>query len=92
MRSYVLRNALVPIVTASGLILSYLIAGAVLVEVDVRPARRRLALVDAINNKDIPVVQGLAMLIAFVVVFVNLIADLVYLAIDPRIAFEASHA
>jgi peptide/nickel transport system permease protein len=92
MRSYVLRNALVPIVTASGLILSYLIAGAVLVETTFALPGVGSLLVEAINNNDIPVVQGLAMLIAFVVVFVNLITDLVYLAIDPRIAFEASHA
>ncbi len=90
MRSYVLRNALVPIVTASGLIFAYLIAGAVLVETTFALPGVGSLLVEAINNKDIPVVQGLAMLIALTVVVINLLTDLVYLAIDPRIAFEAA--
>jgi peptide/nickel transport system permease protein len=92
LRAYVLRNALVPIVTASGLILSYLIAGAVLVETTFALPGLGSLLVESISQKDIPVVQGLAMLIAFTVVAVNLLTDLVYLAIDPRIAFEAAHA
>lgn len=92
MRSYVLRNALVPIVTASGLIFAYLIAGAVLVETTFALPGVGSLLVEAINNKDIPVVQGLAMLIALTVVVINLLTDLAYLAIDPRIAFEAAHA
>src|SRR5579871_4437653 len=89
-RSYVLRNALVPIVTASGLIFAYLIAGAVLVETTFALPGVGSLLVEAISDKDIPVVQGLAMLIALTVVSINLITDLIYLAIDPRIAFEAS--
>jgi peptide/nickel transport system permease protein len=92
MLAYVLRNALIPIVTASGLILAYLIAGAVLVETTFALPGLGSLLVEAITNKDIPVVQGLAMLIALTVVLINLLTDLVYLAIDPRIAFEAAHA
>jgi peptide/nickel transport system permease protein len=92
LRSYVLRNALVPIVTAGGLILAYLIAGAVLVEVTFALPGVGSLLVDSITAKDIPVVQGLAMLIAFTVVVINLLIDLLYLAIDPRIGFEAGRA
>ena len=66
-----------------GLILAYMLAGAVLVEVDVRAARARLAARRVGHDKDIPMVQGLAMLIALVVVLVNLIVDLVYLADRP---------
>jgi peptide/nickel transport system permease protein len=88
--SYVLRNALIPIITASGLIISYLITGAVLVEVTFALPGIGSLLVNSINSKDIPVVQGVAMLIAFTVVIVNLIIDLLYLAVDPRIGFEAS--
>jgi peptide/nickel transport system permease protein len=86
--AYVLRNALIPIVTASGLILAYLIAGAVLVESTFALPGVGSLLVDAITNKDIPVVQGLAMLLALTVVLINLITDLVYLVVDPRIAFD----
>jgi peptide/nickel transport system permease protein len=85
----VLRNALVPIITASGLILAYLVAGAVLVEVTFALPGVGSLLVDSITSKDIPVVQGVAMLIAFVVVVINLLIDLLYLAADPRIGFEA---
>jgi peptide/nickel transport system permease protein len=92
LRAYVLRNALVPIVTAGGLILAYLIAGAVLVEVTFALPGVGSLLVDSITAKDIPVVQGLAMLIAFTVVVINLLIDLLYLAIDPRIGFEAGRA
>jgi peptide/nickel transport system permease protein len=79
---------LIPIVTASGLILAYLIAGAVLVESTFALPGVGSLLVDAITNKDIPVVQGLAMLLALTVVLINLITDLVYLVVDPRIAFD----
>lgn len=92
LRAYVLRNALVPIITASGLILAYLITGAVLVEVTFALPGVGSLLVDSINVKDIPVVQGVSMLIAFTVVVVNLVIDLLYLAVDPRIGFEASRA
>jgi peptide/nickel transport system permease protein len=92
LRAYVLRNALVPIITASGLILAYLIAGAVLVEVTFALPGVGSLLVDSITTKDIPVVQGVAMLIALTVVVINLLIDLLYLAIDPRIGFQAGRA
>jgi peptide/nickel transport system permease protein len=83
--AYVLRNSLVPIVTGAGLVLAYLLAGAVLVEVTFALPGIGSLLVDSIGSKDIPVVQALAMLLAFFVVVINLAVDLVYLAIDPRI-------
>jgi peptide/nickel transport system permease protein len=86
--AYVLRNSLVPIVTGAGLILAYLLAGAVLVEVTFALPGIGSLLVDSINAKDIPVVQALAMLIAVTVVIINLVVDLVYLAIDPRMRYE----
>jgi peptide/nickel transport system permease protein len=92
LQAYVLRNALVPIITASGLILAYLVAGAVLVEVTFALPGVGSLLVDSITSKDIPVVQGVAMLIAFVVVVINLFIDLLYLAADPRIGFEAGRS
>ena len=83
--AYVLRNSLVPIITGAGLILAYLLAGAVLVEVTFALPGIGSLLVDSINAKDIPVVQALAMLIALVVVLINLVVDLLYVAVDPRI-------
>jgi peptide/nickel transport system permease protein len=90
LRSYVLRNALVPIITASGLVLAFLITGAVLVEVTFALPGVGSLLIDSINQKDIPVVQGVAMVIVFTVVALNLITDLLCVLVDPRISFEAS--
>jgi peptide/nickel transport system permease protein len=84
---FVLRNAATPIVTAAGLILAYMLAGSVLVEVTFALPGIGALLVDSVSAQDIPMVQGLAMLIAAVVVLVNLIVDLVYPLIDPRIVF-----
>jgi peptide/nickel transport system permease protein len=87
---FVLRNAATPIVTAAGLILSYMLAGSVLVEVTFALPGIGALLVDSITSQDIPMVQGLAMLIAALVVVVNLVVDFVYPLIDPRIVFERS--
>jgi peptide/nickel transport system permease protein len=90
LRAYVVRNALVPIVTGAGLILAYMLAGAVLVEVTFALPGVGLLLVESITAKDIPVVQGLTLMIAVFVVAINLLVDLLYLAIDPRIGFEGA--
>jgi peptide/nickel transport system permease protein len=92
LRAYVVRNALVPIVTGAGLILAYMLAGAVLVEVTFALPGVGLLLVESITAKDIPVVQGLTLMIAVFVVAINLLVDLLYLAIDPRIGFEGARA
>jgi peptide/nickel transport system permease protein len=89
--AYVLRNSLVPIITGAGLILAYLLAGAVLVEVTFALPGIGSLLVDSITSKDIPVVQALAMLIALCVVVINLVVDLLYLAIDPRHRHALGH-
>jgi peptide/nickel transport system permease protein len=90
--AYGLRNGLVPIVTAAGLLLAYMLAGTVLVEVTFALPGLGSLLVDAVRTLDLPVVQALAILIATLVVLVNLLADLVYVAIDPRIGFQKAKA
>jgi peptide/nickel transport system permease protein len=85
---YVIRNALIPIVTSGGLILGYMLTGAVLVEVTFALPGLGSLLVESIEYKDVPVVQGLAILAATMIVFVNLITDLVYFAIEPRLRVE----
>jgi peptide/nickel transport system permease protein len=90
--AYALRNALLPIVTAAGLLLAYMLAGTVLVEVTFALPGVGSLLVDSVQNLDIPVVQALAMLIATVVVLINLIADLIYVLVDPRVTFDKGNA
>ncbi|NYI79293.1 ABC transporter permease [Nocardioides panzhihuensis] len=83
--TYVLRNALIPIVTISGLVLGALITSAFLVEVTFSLPGIGTLLVDAAINKDLPMIQGVALVIAVVIMVANLLADLLYMAVDPRI-------
>jgi peptide/nickel transport system permease protein len=89
---FVLRNAAAPVVTAAGLVLAYMLAGSVLVEVTFALPGVGALLVDSVSARDLPMVQGLAMLTAAVVVLVNLAVDLTYPLIDPRIVFRRAAA
>lgn len=82
---HALRAALVPIVTILGLQFSFLVAGAILVEnIFALPGLGRL-LYQAMNQRDLIVVKDVAMLLAAVVITVNLLVDLAYLWLDPRL-------
>jgi ABC-type dipeptide/oligopeptide/nickel transport system permease component len=84
---HALKNALIPTVTVVGLQVGYLLGGAVLTEtVFARPGLGRL-LVDSIASRDIAVVQATIMLLSIVFVLVNLIVDLLYVQLDPRIRY-----
>jgi peptide/nickel transport system permease protein len=87
---YALRNSLVPIVTASGLVLGYLLTGAVLVEYTFSLNGVGAYLVNAVDFKDFPVVQGIALLAAALIMLANLLTDVAYLFIDPRIRYGAA--
>ena len=81
---HLFRNALVPIVTMSGIQLGYLLGGTVIVEqIFILPGLGRL-LVTAINERDFPVVQSVTMLFATAFVLVNLGVDVICTLIDPR--------
>ena len=82
---HALPNALIPVVTLSGVEFGYLLGGAVIVEeIFALPGIGRLVL-DAINQRDYALVQGTVLFIAFNFLVVNLIVDLAYAAVDPRI-------
>lgn len=89
---YGLRNSLIPIVTAAGLVIATTLTGSVLIEQTFSLQGIGTLLISSINNKDIPVVQGTTMLIAVLVVVVNLVVDLVYLVIDPRTRLKGGRA
>lgn len=83
-----LKNALIPVVTIIGLQFGALLGGAVVIEtVFARRGVGRLA-IDAILAKDFPVIQGTVLFAALVYVSVNLIIDLLYSVIDPRIRYD----
>lgn len=82
---HALRNALLPVVTLLGLNFGYMLSGAVIIEsVFARPGTGRM-IIDGIMNKDFPVVQGAILLTAAIYLFVNLLTDISYALIDPRI-------
>jgi peptide/nickel transport system permease protein len=82
---HALRNALVPVVTLGALEFGTLLSGAVLTEqVFSIPGFGKL-IVDAVFNRDYPVVQGVVLVTAFLFVLLNLIADLLYVVINPRL-------
>jgi ABC-type dipeptide/oligopeptide/nickel transport system permease component len=85
---HVLRNALVPIATVVGLRFGYMLGGAVITEtIFAWPGMGRL-LVTAVEQRDIPVVQGVLLIFAASFVLVNLLVDILYAFIDPRIAYD----
>src|SRR5216683_2525006 len=84
---HALKNAAVPIVTVIGIGIALLIGGAVVTEtVFAIPGVGRLT-VDAVLRRDYPVIQGLVLLFSFVYVLVNLMIDLSYTLLDPRIRY-----
>src|SRR5690349_21938012 len=84
---HALKNALIPVVTIFGLQFGQLLAGTVVVEtVFARPGIGRL-IIDGILNKDFPIVQGVVLVVAVSYVLVNLLADIVYSVLDPRIRY-----
>ncbi|WP_460683118.1 ABC transporter permease [Modestobacter lapidis] len=83
---HVLRNALLPLVTVTGVQLAYLLSGVVVVEIVFAwPGLGQLAL-QAVQARDYPVLQGAVLLFALVFLLVNLVVDLLYSRLDPRIA------
>ena len=82
---HALRNALVPVVTIVGLQLSYVLNGAVVVEVVFQRPGLGTLLIDAVFARDYPVVQGVTLLIGVIFVLTNFAVDLTYSRLDPRI-------
>ncbi len=85
MYRHALRNALIPVVTVVGMQLGEMLAGTVVIETVFSRQGIGRILADAIMGRDIPVVQGVVFFTAIVYVLINLIVDLSYAYIDPRI-------
>lgn len=85
---HVLRNALIPIVTVIGLYLGLLIGNSVLTEIVFnRPGLGKL-IVEALSGRDYTLLQGLMVVFAFFIVLVNMLTDLTYGLIDPRVRYQ----
>lgn len=84
---HALKNAMLPVVTFVGLQYGFLLGGAVVTEtVFALPGVGRLA-ITAINQRDYPVIQGVVLMVAVIFVVINLLVDLLYGWLDPRISY-----
>ncbi|MCD4844865.1 MAG: ABC transporter permease [Methanosarcinales archaeon] len=85
---HVLKNAMIPVITIVGLQLGYLLGGTVIVEtIFAWPGIGKL-LIDSINARDIPMIQGCVVFIAIIFSLVNMLVDISYYFLDPRIKYE----
>lgn len=85
---HVLRNSLTPVVTSLGLQAGFLFTGSVIVENVFNWPGIGNMLLDSVLNRDYPVIQGMVLLVALSFVLINLITDLTYGLIDPRIRYD----
>jgi ABC-type dipeptide/oligopeptide/nickel transport system permease component len=80
-----LRNAMLPLVTLIALSFGYILAGAIVIEEVFSYPGIGLAVIDAIDRRDYPVLQGAFLLLTLAVIFFNFVADLLYSKLDPRV-------
>lgn len=85
MYRHALRNALIPAVTMTGMLIGDMLAGTVVVETVFSRQGIGRIISDAIMAKDLPVVQGVILFSAIIYTLVNLLVDLSYTLIDPRV-------
>jgi peptide/nickel transport system permease protein len=85
---HAMRNALIPVVTIAGLMVGRLLGGAVITETIFAIPGIGRTVVDAIFSRDFPIVQGAVLMMAFVVLVINLVVDMLYAMIDPRIRYS----
>ena len=84
---HALRNALIPVLTVTSLQVGFLLVGSVLVETTLGLGGLGSLITDAIQNRDYPVIQASVLLLSVAFSFLNLVTDLLYAVIDPRIRY-----
>jgi peptide/nickel transport system permease protein len=84
---HAMRNSLIPVVTIAGIQLALLLNGTVIIEIVFSIRGMGRILVGAILDKDYPIVQGVILLVALIFVMANLIVDIIYTFLDPRIRY-----
>jgi len=87
---HALRNALIPVVTVVGLQFGYILGGAVVIETVFAWPGVGLLTIHAIYNRDFPLVQAAVFVLAVSIVLINMIVDMAYSFLDPRIQLEGS--
>jgi peptide/nickel transport system permease protein len=84
-RRHVVRNAMIPVVTVSGITVASLVAGVAVVETAYELPGIGAYLVQSVNSNDFPVVQAICLILVVVYVVVNAVVDVLYLLLDPRL-------
>lgn len=85
---HALRNALIPVMTVAGISFGSLLGGTIVTEQVFAINGIGRLMINAISARDFPMVQGTVLLVAAIFVFVNLLVDLLYVQIDPRVSYE----
>lgn len=85
---HALRNALIPVITYFGPMLAYILTGSLVVENIFTIGGLGKEFVSSISNRDYPMIMATTIFLAVLMVFMNLLSDLVYKVVDPRITFE----
>jgi ABC-type dipeptide/oligopeptide/nickel transport system permease component len=85
---HALRNALVPLVTTFGYSLGFIVTGAFFIETIFNLPGRGSVTINAVNSRDYPVIQATVVLLTIAIVLGNLLSDILYMVIDPRIKAE----
>ena len=85
---HAVRNALIPVITVIGLNFGLLLAGAILTETIFSWPGIGRYIINAVKMRDYPAVQGCVLFFAFLFVIVNLLTDIIYIYIDPRIKYR----
>jgi len=85
---HALRNALIPVMTVAGITMATLIGGSVVIETVFAIPGVGSLMVQSIFRRDYPVIQGTLLVVAALYVLVNLLVDMVYVALDPRISYS----
>jgi len=87
---HALRNALIAPLTAAGMIFAGLITGVVIIETVFAISGVGRLMVDGVVSRDFPIVQGITIFVAVIVLGVNLLVDILYAYVDPQIRFQRS--
>jgi ABC-type dipeptide/oligopeptide/nickel transport system permease component len=87
-RRHVLRNGLMATVTILGVNIGWLMGGSVVVEQVFSLPGLGALIVSSISARDYPMIQGIALVFGLLVILINLVTDLVYAALDPRVSYD----
>ncbi len=85
---HALKNGLIPVITIAGINFAYLVGSTITIEYIFAIPGLGTALIQAVTNRDFPVIQGFTLFVAVFFIFVNILADVVYTLVDPRIRYD----